>query len=246
MIRRFFLAGIAFLALGAASSWATNVTLTLTTSDKLQTTGTWTVTAQLADTSALGLAAFSIDMTATPDAGAGNTATILRAATASATLAVPNPPYALFRSTGVLAAPNLTGIGGSQDTITAAQTNDPTVVRLGDGLVGTATGQFAGPVTGNGVITLATGRWTTTGMGGTIQVVLTPATTFNLFPLNYAVDDGAGGPPPAGAAQNTMPAGTVLATNQPIHIGPVPEPGTLVLMGLGGLGLALVARRRAG
>jgi hypothetical protein len=145
-----------------------------------------------------------------------------------------------------LAAPNLTGIGASQDTISAGNNNDPSIVTLGLGVVGTATGQFSGPVTGAGVITLATGRWSTTGTGGTLQAILTPSTTFNLFPLNYAVDDGSGGPPPAGSAQNTMAAVSVQPTNQPIHVGAVPEPATLVLMGLGGLGLAFAARRRAG
>jgi len=243
MIRRFFLAGIAFLALGAASSWATNVALTLTTSDPLQTTGTWTLTATLSDNQTLGIAAFSIDMHGGSDAA--GSATVLKAATVANTLAVTNPPYALFRNTGTLAAPNLTGIGASQDTISAGANMDPSLVRVGDGLTTDATGQFWGPVAHGGPLTLATGRWSTTGMGNFIQAVLAPATTINLFPLNYAVDDGAGGPPPAGAAQNTMPAVTV-ASSQMIHVGPVPEPGTLVLMGLGGLGLALVARRRAG
>jgi hypothetical protein len=148
----------------------------------------------------------------------------------------------LFRITGTLSAPNLNGISASQDTVAAAGSSDPSILRFGDGLSADATSPVYGTVAHGGPLTLATGRWTATGTGGIIQAVLSPGATFNLFPLNYAVDDGTGqfNPPPAGTVQNTFAAANVLAS--PIMI---PEPGSIVLMALGSVGLIVVADKRA-
>src|SRR5262245_30443982 len=110
------------------SARATNVQLNLITSNPLLSTGAWTVTARLMDNQSLGIGAFSIHVVATGGV------TILKAATASQTLQVSNPPYSQLRSTGTLSTPNLTGISASQDVIGAAQQFDPSILRFGDGL----------------------------------------------------------------------------------------------------------------
>src|SRR5262249_56512465 len=85
-----------------------------------------------------------------------------------------------------------------------------------------------------GTLTLAGGRWTASGTGGTIQASVKQASSLQLFPLNFAVDDGFFGPPPAGTVQITDSALNVFASNI-VNVTPVPEPGT-ILMALGGLG----------
>src|SRR5215831_14612262 len=112
MKRVTFLLVVAAICFGAREAWATNVQLYLTTSDPNQLSGTWTVTAELSDSQSLGIAAFSIDVHGIPDGPIGGI-TVLKAATVSQTLQVSNPPYTLFRSTGTLSAPNLTGIGAA-------------------------------------------------------------------------------------------------------------------------------------
>ena len=218
---------------------ASTVQLQLSTSDPTQTSGTWTVTALLSDNQSLGTAAVSIDVLGSPGV------TVLRAANGIQTLQVSNPPYSLFRSTGTLIVPNLTGITAAQDTITAANNNDPSILRFGDGLLSTASGQVYGVIPPSGPLTLATGRWTTSGFG-TIRAVLTPGSFFNLFPLNYAVDDGngTGSPPPPGTVQNTPFAANVLSS-QTIHIGALdmPEPASVVLFLFGSAGLLAISRR---
>jgi hypothetical protein len=245
MIRRFFLAGVAFLTLGAAACWATNVSFSLTTTtDAGGTSGTWTVAASLGDNQVLGIASFSLEV----DGSQG--AVALKASGTSSntppTLLAPNPPYSVFRNNGTATSPKVTSIAASQDTVTAATTNDPTVLRFGDGLLTNATSTVYGSITHGGAITLASGKWTVpAGTIGDLQAIVTPGSFFNLYPLNYAVDDGHGtnSPPPAGTTTAVV-AGTVIP-GALVPVGTVPEPATLVLMAFGGLGLAYAARRRA-
>ncbi len=82
----------------------------------------------------LGSRAIAVDIDGT--AGATDNAIALKTATVSQTNPTTNPPYALFRTNGTAASPNVTGIGGSQDTISAFTNNDPTVLRFGDGNTG--------------------------------------------------------------------------------------------------------------
>jgi len=242
MKRVSFLVGLAMVCLVAEHAGATDVQLTLTSSTVLATTGTWQLSATLSDNQSLGIVSFSIDVLGS-STGPSSGVTVLRAATTTQTLRVSNPPYSLFRTFGTLSAPNVTGIGASQDTIAAANNGDPTIVRFGDGLLTTATGQFYGAIAPGGPLLLATGRWIASGTGGTIQAILTPGTAFDLFPLNYAVDDGFGGPPPAGSAQIPIAAANVVASQAIFMPGVFPEPGSIVLMALGSVALMVVARR---
>jgi hypothetical protein len=83
---------------------ATNVQLSLITSDPTLASGTWTVSATLSDNQSLGIASFAFDVMAT----GGNVA--LKNSTVSATNQAPNPPYSLFRTTGTLSSPNLINV----------------------------------------------------------------------------------------------------------------------------------------
>jgi hypothetical protein len=246
-VKRHFLLTALLLAVPEIVS-ATSVQLHLTTSNPLASTGTWTVTAGLSDIQSLGIASFSIDVQGS--SGPTDSVQAIRATTASQTLQVSNPPYSIFRSTGTIAFPDLTGINASQDTITAANTNDPTILRFGDGLLTDAVSPVYGTIAHGGTLTLATGRWfalPTATAPGHIQAVLTPGTFFNLFPLNYAVDDGTGqsNPPPAGAVQNVVAAASVVSSNVVSVDFLVPEPGSIVLMALGSMGLIAVADKQA-
>src|SRR5262249_39839897 len=172
---------------------ATTVTLNLTTSDTSLTTGTWVVTATESDNANLGLASFDMDVKGSPGI------TVSRAAVATATNASPNPPFSQFRTNGTPSSPvvDLNDIRASQDTITAAGNMDPSILKFGYGLPTASTSQVYGSIAPVAV-TLATGRWTNSGPGGTITVQLTGGAFFNLFPTNYAVDDGTANfnPPP--------------------------------------------------
>jgi hypothetical protein len=238
MIRRFLVAA-AFLALGSGTSQATTVVLHLTGSTNVPgdpSAGTWVVTATLSDTNSLGLASFDLDVKGGPGI------TIMRAAVATATNGSPNPPFSQFRTNGTPTAPDLNDIRASQDTITAASNFDPSILHFGYGLPSTATSQTYGSIAPT-TITLASGRWTNSGAGGTITAQLTSGAFFNLFPLNYAVDDGIGNfnPPPAGTTTSTMAATAVLSASWP----PLPEPTSLLLMALGVVGFAAVRRHTA-
>src|SRR5262249_11329265 len=220
----------------------TNVQLTLITSNPFEATGTWRVTATLSDNQTLGIAAFSIDVTGSSDAD--GSVTILNAATVSQTLQASNPPYSQFRSTGTLSGTDLLGVSAAQPLADAQINNDPSILRFGDGLVTAANSSVYGQIVPNGPLTLATGRWIGTGVGGFMQARLTPGSGFNLFPLNYAVDDGnyVFNPPPPGTVQDAPFAANVFASTRIFVNGP--EPTSLVLFFLGGVALLGVARRR--
>ena len=229
--RRCLAATIAVVCLATDRAWASNVQLNLTTSDPTQTSGTWAVTATLSDNQSLGLVGFEIDVLGSPGV------TILRAANALQTLQVSNPPYSLFRAIGTLSAPDLTQIYASQDTITAASSINPSILRFGDGLPVDAVSSVYGTIAHGGPLTLAMGRWTASGTGGTIRAIETPEPNpvFSLLPLNFAVDDGTGqlNPPPAGTVQHTIFPSNVFASNI-VPITPVPEPASFVLAVIGG------------
>jgi hypothetical protein len=243
MTRVTFLLTIVAAWLAAARTQATSAQLALTVSNPVLTTGTWTVTATLSDNQTLGIAAFSADVLGSSNQFGG--LTVGQAADPAQTLKVSNPPYSVFRSNGVLSPPSLIQINASQDIVTAAQNRDPSILRFGDGLLSNAASPVYGTVAPSGPLILASGTWSVTGPGGTIQAVLTPGAFFNLFPLNYAVDDGseAFNPPPPGAVQHTVAAAAVLAS-QKIFVG-LPEPASLVLMVLGGFGLVSCVPCRA-
>jgi hypothetical protein len=227
---------------------ATSVQLNLTTSDPFQVSGTWTVTATLSDNQTLGIAAFLLDVDGTPG-GVFSGVTVQKASGSNSntppTLIASNPPYSLFRSNGTLSSPNLTGIGVLQDTITAANNDDPSILRFGDGLTSSAASTVYGAIPPGGALTLATGRWTANGFGGSITAVVTPGGLFNLFPLNYAVDDGTGqfNPPPAGTVLSTVAASAVFSST--VFIPPLfPEPSSVVLMAISSLAFVAVAKHR--
>src|SRR5262245_57530865 len=241
------LLAVAFICPTAERILASDVQLHLITSDPTQSSGTWTVTADLTDNQSLGIASFSIDVLGSSAPG-GSGVTVLPAAIASQTLQVSNPPYSLFRANGTVAAPNLVRINASQDTISAAESHDPSLLRFGDGLPTDAMSSLYGTVIHGGSIELATGRWTASGTGGSMRVSLTPGAFFNLFPLNYGVDDGTGQfhSPPGSAVQSTIAASAVSQTT---YIGAlVPEPGSIILIALGSAGFVMTtrARRRRG
>ena len=243
-MKRQLLAAVGILAWASAAR-ATSVQLNLVTSDPTRTSGTWTVTATLSDNQTLGIVAFSIDVIGSSIDPSG--VTVRQAATPSQTLIVSNPPYSIFRSNGLLSPPSLTQINASQPAIEAAEAHDPSLLRFGDGLLTNATSTVYGTVPAGGPLALASGQWTTAGTGGTIQAVLTPGAYFNLFPLNYAVDDGTGqfNPPPAGTVQNAPFASAVFASPL-VFVGgavPVPEPASVVLFLLGSAGSLAVTKR---
>ena len=212
------LGAMAIIFATATIAYATNVQLTLTSSDPADTTGTWQVTATLSDNQTLGIAAFSIDVVGVPDSS--GTIAIQQAATVSQTLQVSNPPYSQSLSTGTVSGSSLLGIAASQDLVTAANNYDPEILRFGDGLASPATSPVYDVVPPGGPLVLARGRWVTRGYGGSLYAQVTPASGFSLFPLNYAVDDGSGNliPPPPGTVQNAISAG-VVSSSAKIHVG---------------------------
>jgi hypothetical protein len=207
------LAVLTVMCFAAERASATDVLLHLSTSDPTQTSGTWTVTATLSDNQSLGIASFSIDVIGssgvTAQKASGTSSDI------PPTLLVPNPPYSINRTGGTLNAPNVTGITGAQDIRSAVYYVDPSFIRFGDGLLADAVSPvYHSTITHRGPLTLATGRWTASGTGGTIQAIVSPGSGINLFPLNFAVDDGTGGPPPAGSVQNVPFASNVVASRR--------------------------------
>ena len=182
-------AALALLSVTAAH--ATNVALSLTTSDPSLASGTWAVFAQTSDLANLGIASYSIDVVATVGVSLAKTATV------SQTNQGPNPPFSLFRTTGTLTSGNgnsLTSITGAQDNISAASNNDDSGLVYGYGEIGPVNGQFVGAVSGKGLFEIATGQWTSTS-GGNIVARVTPGAFIGLFPQNWDANDV---PSPAG------------------------------------------------
>ena len=160
MIRKLLLSGVASLLVGVSAAYATSVTLSLTTTDPTQPSGTFAVFETTSDAQNLGIASSSVDITTTGGL------TLAKAATAAQTNQLPNPPFSLFRTTGTLStgsANSLTSITGSQDNIGAASNNDDSGLVYGEGVSGTINGTFVGQVTGKGLLEVASGRWTNSG-----------------------------------------------------------------------------------
>src|SRR5262249_5505117 len=115
MFKRVFLVALAIVALGAVTSYATNVQLTATADNAA---GTWQVSMTMADAQNLGLSSFSIDVMGT------NGANILRAQTVANTNGSPNPPFLSLRTNGTVSGSNVLGIAASQDVISAVNNVD--------------------------------------------------------------------------------------------------------------------------
>lgn len=233
-----------FLLLLAAATntrvLAAIVDLHLSVTPSTSTTGTWTVTADLGANSSgdLGLASFGLDVN-----GSSTTQgiSIQKAAIVFQTNPTHNPPYSLFRTTGTIAGPNLTQIFASQDTVSAANNIDSSGLEFGDGLLAPVTSSIYGLIPARGPITIAAGRYTINGAGffdpqSLIVPQVSPGTFFNLFPSNYAVDDGNGDMPPAGTVLFTQATTSVILV-------PAPEPSSLILLVIGSIGLIMGPRK---
>src|SRR5262245_24231585 len=162
-----YMTSVAVICLAAEHVRASNVQLSLTTSDPTQSSGTWTVTATLSDNQSLGIESFEINVLGS--ANGINGVTVLPASNFLNTLQVSNPPYSTARSNGTPRAPNLMEIYASQDIITAAGNRDPSGLRFGDGLVRSATSSVYGTILPGGPLVLASGRWVANGTGGTMR-----------------------------------------------------------------------------
>jgi len=221
----FWLVGLAMSAACVAAN-AGSIQFNLTVD---QAAKTWAVTATNGTPDNKGIAGFNIDITTTGDVQ------LLKMATAAQTNWAPTG-FSDVRTTGTLANGQLTALSGFQATVNAFSNMDDSGLVYNDGFV-PASGAAQGP------LQLARGRYT--GTLGTI--VVTPQSaggkpSITLFPLNYDVNgDGAGNFLP-----NTTQA-TIQATSAPsvsVQVGVVPEPSTIILAGLAGVGLVVSARRR--
>jgi hypothetical protein len=235
LVRWIWLTIVCGMAGGVPAAQATNVQLNLTVNE---TTSTWTVAAVASDAQQLGLASWSIDVN-----GIGGVS-IQKASTAAQTNQAPFNVFSQLRTTGTISGSNLVDIQAAQDYVDAVNNNDDsgasggTALVYGYGFNGTASGQYTsnnygipGSVVGQGPIVLAMGRYTgdifLDGPGEIIAMV-TPGRSFNFFPLNWD--------------PNNFPTqGTTNLVS--VVVFSTPEPASLVLLGLGGLGIAAFVRR---